>query len=53
MSFNIGDIVRKINHFQKYKVVEVLSNDKYKVCYEPNYAPVTLVFKGSDLELAS
>ena len=54
MSFNVGDIVKKTSGTQKYKVDEIMVNDRYKVCYEPNTAPsVTLVFKGSDLELVS
>jgi hypothetical protein len=54
MSFNVGDVVRKVGHTQIYKVKETLQNSKYKVNYEPLTNPdVELVFKEADLELAS
>ena len=54
MSFNVGDIVRKIGKTQKYKIIEVLPNNEYKVCFEPNTAPdVALVYHGTVLELAT
>jgi NADPH-dependent curcumin reductase CurA len=52
MSFNVGDIVRKIGKTQKYKIIEIIGED-CKVHYEPNTAPdVILKFHQKDLELA-
>lgn len=52
MAFNVGDVVRKIGHVQKYKVNEVAAASEYKVKYEPNTAPdVVLTFHENQLEL--
>jgi len=54
MAFNVGDIVRRKTHIQKFKVKTVLQNSEYECNYEPNTAPdVVLVFKETDLELVS
>jgi hypothetical protein len=45
MAFQVNDIVKKINGFQKYKVVEVLENSKYKCELKPKTTNIYLVFK--------
>jgi NADPH-dependent curcumin reductase CurA len=50
MAFQVGDIVKKIAGFQKYKIVEVLENSKYKCQQEPQTAKFYLVFKEAVLE---
>lgn len=53
MAFNVGDIVKKTDGTQKYKVVAVLADSKYECQYEPNTAPsVKFTFKEADLVLA-
>lgn len=50
MAFVVGDIVRRTDGTQKYKVYEVLASSKYACKYEPNTAPqVTFTFKESEL----
>ena len=53
MSFNVDDIVRRIAHTQKYKVVEVQpENTLNKVCLEPNTAPdMFMWYHDAELEL--
>jgi len=52
--FQVGDIVKKKTGVQKYKVVEVLENQKYMCINEPEFSPnVKFVFKGIDLELSN
>ena len=51
--FHIGDIVKKINGTQKYKVIEVLPDSKYKCVFHPNInSVVSFIFKEGVLELA-
>ena len=53
MAFHVDDIVKKIGGNQKYKVVEVLADSRYKCKLEPPISSImTLVFKESELELA-
>lgn len=52
--FNVGDIVRKINGTQEYKIIEILDNKKYKVeLYPFTNNDLTLVFRETDLVLVS
>jgi len=53
MAFSVGDIVKKIDGSQKYKVVDVLPDSKYKCIFEPKTSStVSFVFKESVLQLA-
>lgn len=52
MSFNVGDIVKKVGGEKKYQVVEVLVGEKYKCKMYPRVCEsVTYTFSGSELEL--
>jgi uncharacterized protein YodC (DUF2158 family) len=53
MSFNVGDIVKKVGGTQTYEITAVLENSKYECRIYPNISPnVKYTFKGTDLVLA-
>ena len=54
MAFNVGDIVKKVSgSTQKYQVVEVLANSKYKCkLYPRTTESVSFTFDEADLILA-
>jgi len=55
MAFEVGDVVKKIGGTQKFEVVEVLEDSKYKCKYYPRppYSEtVFFTYKESEIELA-
>lgn len=53
MAFNVGDVVKKTDGTQKYKVTEVLAESKYQVQLEPLVnKTLRFTFKESELESA-
>ena len=53
MAFNVGDIVKKVGGTQKYQVIEVLADSKYKCKLYPRMSEsVIFTFAEADLVLA-